>query len=146
MFAVDVEVGEGDGGVVGDFFFERDAGLLDAGSDEIRCEGGDVAGDALGESRGQHAVGGIERAAYQRIGVRGEYLAVEVMIVVKEYAGVGDAVFGGDGGVIDLGDADVEESVSGADDQRTGVADGVGESDAGGEVVGVVGNFSGGRK
>ena len=48
MFAMDVEIGEGDGGVVGDFFFESDAGLLDARSDEVGGEGGNVAGDGVG--------------------------------------------------------------------------------------------------
>ncbi len=50
MFAMDVEIGERDGSVVSDFFFESDAGLLDSRSDEVGGEGGNVAGDTLGES------------------------------------------------------------------------------------------------
>ena len=66
------------------------------------------------------------------------------MSVVEEDAGIGDAVFGGDGGIVDLWDADVEEPVSRADDERAGVADGVRESDAGGEIIGIVGTLPAG--
>jgi len=62
-------------------------------------------------------------------------LTVIVVVVVEKYLGVIDAVFGGDGGVIDLRDADVEDSVTGADDERVGFADGVSESGTGGEIV-----------
>jgi len=37
MLAVDVEIGDGDGGVVGDFAFESETGLLDARGDEVRA-------------------------------------------------------------------------------------------------------------
>ena len=55
MFAVNVEIRDGNGGVVGDFALEGEAGLLHARRYVIAREGGDVIGDALGESRGQAA-------------------------------------------------------------------------------------------
>jgi hypothetical protein len=72
-------------------------------------------------------------------------MVVVVGIVEKELS-VGDAVIGGDGGVIDLGNADVEQSVAGANYERVRFADGVSESSARAEVGGFEGNFAGGRK
>src|ERR1022692_1995591 len=146
MFAVNVKIGDGDGGMAGDFALEGEAGLLDARGDEVGGEGGDVVGDALGESGGKIARRGHDRAGDQRVGICGEDLVVVVVGVVEKELSVGDAVFGGDGGVVDLRNADVERSVSGADDERVGLTDGVGESGARAEVVGFEGNFAGGRK
>ena len=145
MFAVNVEIGDGDGGVAGDFAFESEAGLLHARGDEVRGEGGNIVGDAFGESGGKVAgSSGGERAAYQRVGIGGKDLMVVVVGVVEKDLSVGDAVFGGDGGVVDLRNADVEESIAGADDERVGLADGIRESGARAEVVRIEGNFAGG--
>src|ERR1022692_113092 len=146
MFAVDVEIGSGDGGLAGDLALEREAALLHARGDEVSGEGGDVVGDALRESGGKTARDGNNRAADQRVGIgRKDLMAVIVGIIQKDLS-VGDAVIGGDGGVVDLGNGDVEESVAGADDQRMRLAEGIGESGARAEVVGLEGNFAGGRE
>ena len=143
MFAVDVEVRNRDSGVVGDFALEGEAGLLHTRSDEVGSEGGNIIGDALGESSGQLAgSGGGEQAAYQRIGIHGKNLIVVVVGVVEKELSVGDAVFGGDGGVVDLRNADVEDPVAGTDDERVGLADGVSETGARAEVMGIEGNFT----
>ncbi len=55
MFAVNVEIGDGDGGAAGDFTLERQAGLLHARSHEVGGEGGNVIGDAFGEPGGETA-------------------------------------------------------------------------------------------
>ena len=62
---------------------------------------------------------------------------VVIVRVVEEEAGVGDSVFGLDDRVVDLRNADEEDAVSSADDQRTRVAEGVGESGARSEIVGL---------
>ena len=146
MFAVNVEVRDRDGGVVSDFALESNAGLLHTRGDEVGGEGGDVVGDALGESGGERAGCGHEGAGDQRIGIGGEDLVVIIVAVVEEDLRVGDAVFCGDYRVVDLRNADVEQSVAGADDEWVSVADGVGESGARAEVVGFEGNLAGGRK
>jgi hypothetical protein len=147
MLAVNVEVGDGDGGVVGDFAFESETGLLDARGDEVRGEGGNVVGDAFGESGGEVAgSSGGEGAAYQRIGIHGKELMVVVVGVVEKELRVADAVFGGDGGVIDLRNADIEEPIAGANDEGVGLADGIRESGARAKVVRIEGNFAGGRE
>jgi len=68
---------------------------------------------------------------------------VVVVGVIEEDLRVGDAVFGLDDRVVNLGDANEEDAVSGADYERTGFAEGVGESGARGEVVGLEGDFAG---
>lgn len=158
MFAVHVEVRERNSGVVDDFFFESDASLLHARSDEVGSEGGDVARDgggivrhALAQCRRQSTICGIQGTAYQRIGICRKHrtvpvrkhLMIPVSRVVQKDLRVGDAIFGGNGRVVDLWDANVEESISGTDYERARVAEGVCESDAWGEVVGVVGNLAG---
>jgi hypothetical protein len=116
MLAVDIEIGDGYGGFADYLAFEGEAGLLHARGYEVGSEGGNVVGDALGESGGKVAGGGGgQRAAYERVGVGGEDLLIVIVGVVEKDLSVGDAVFGGDGGVVDLRNADVEESVSGAD-------------------------------
>src|ERR1039458_5266979 len=135
MFAMDVEIGNGDGRLACDFALERETGLLHARGDEVESESGNVIGDALRESGGDVARGGNHRAAHQRVGIGGKDLVVVVVGVVKKELSVGDAVIGGDGGVVDLGNADIEDSKAGADDQRSALADGVGESGARAEVV-----------
>ena len=147
MFAVDVEIGDGDGGVAGDFALEGEAGLLHARGDEVGSEGGNIVGDALGESGGQAAGGrGGERAAHNRIGIHGKNLIVVVVGIVEKDLRIGDSVFGGDGGVVDLRNADVEDPIAGADDERAGLAEGISESGARAEVVRIEGNFAGGRE
>ena len=84
VFAVNVEVRDGDGGVVGDFALDREAGLLHARGHEVAGESGDVVGDALSESGGQTAGGGCNSAGYQRIGIGGEDLVVIEVRVVEE--------------------------------------------------------------
>src|SRR5580700_1699320 len=122
MFAVDVEVGDGDGRLAGDLTLEGEAGLLHARGDEVGGEGGDVVGDALRESGGETARCGHDGAAYQRVGIGGKNLVVVIVSVVKKELSVGDAVIGSDGGVVNLGNADIEESVAGADDERVSLA------------------------
>ena len=72
-------------------------------------------------------------------------MAVIVGIVQKDLR-VGDAVLGGDGGVVDLRNANVKNSIAGADDEWVGLADGIGQSGARAEIVGFERNFAGGRK
>lgn len=134
MFAMNVEIGDGDGGVTGDFALERKAGLLNPRGNEVGREGGDIIGDTLGESGGKIAGRRRGGAGDQRIGIGGEDLAVGISIVVKKQLGVGEAVFGGDGGVIDLRDADIEQSVAAADDERMILAERIGESHAGAKL------------
>ena len=144
---MDVEIGDGDGGVVGDFAFESETGLLDARGDEVRGECGNVVGDAFGKSGGQVAgSGGGEGTAYQRVGIHGKELMVVVVGVVEEELSVTDAVFGGDGGVVNLRNADVEESIAGTDHERAALADGIRDSGARAKVVRIEGNFAGGRE
>ena len=97
MFAMNVEIGNGDGGVVGDLALESKAGLLHARRDEVRSEGGDVVGDALGESCREIAGGCGDRAAHERIGIGGEDLVIVVVGVVEENLSVGDSVPRSDG-------------------------------------------------
>ena len=70
-------------------------------------------------------------------------MMVVIVRVVEEDAGVGDAIFSGDDRVVNLRNADVEQSVAGADDERVSLANGVGESDAGAEVIRLERNFAG---
>src|SRR5260370_32399401 len=135
MFTVDVQIRDRDGGVVGDFALESEAGLLDTRGDEVGGKGGDVVGDALSESGGKRARGRHDGAGDQRIGIRGKGLVVVILRVVEEDLRVGDAVFGGHDGVVDLRNADVEQSVAGTDDERVRAAEGVSESDAWAEDV-----------
>ena len=139
-------IGGGNGGLAGNLAFEREAGLLHARGDEVGGERRDVIGDALSESRREIARSGNNWATYQRVGISGKDLMVVIVGVVQKDLSVGDAVIGGDGGVVDLGNADVEESVADADDQGMRFADGVGQPGARGEVVGVERNFAGGRE
>lgn len=144
MFAVDVEIGDGDGSVVGDFAFESKAGLLHARGDEVGGKGGNVVGDAFGESCWETAGGCGDRATHERIRVVGEDLMVVVVGVVEKDLSVGDAIFGGDGGVVNLRNADVEHSITRANHQRMILAEGISESGTRAEVVGLEGNFAGG--
>ena len=144
MFAVDVEVGDGDGGMVGDFAFEREAGLLHARSDEIGGKGGNVVSDALGEPSRKTASSRGYGATCQRVGIRGKDLMVVIVAVVEKKLGVGDAVVGGDGGVVYLRNANVEEAVAATDDEWSSLAEGIGKSGARAEIVRVERNFAGG--
>ncbi len=147
MFAVNVEIGDGDGGVAGDFALDSQAGLLHARGYEIGGEGGDVVGYALSESGGQIArCGEVSGQIDQRVGIGGKDLVIVIVGVVQKDLSVGDAVFGGDGGVVDLRNANVEKSVSGADYERVGLADGIRESGARAEIVGLERDFAGGRE
>ena len=67
---------------------------------------------------------------------------VVVVGVVEEEAGVGDAVFSGNGGVVNLRNADVENSVSGANNEWMFFAERIGEADARAEVKGFERNFA----
>jgi len=73
-------------------------------------------------------------------------LMVVVVGVVEEELSVTDAVFGGDGGVVNLRNADVEESIAGTDHERAALADGIRDSGARAKVVRIEGNFAGGRE
>ena len=146
MFAVNVEIGNRNGRMADHFAFERQAGLLHARSYKVGGESGDVVGDALRESSGEIARSGNNRATYQRVGIsRKDLMAVIVGIIQKDLS-VGDAVVGGDGGVVNLRNANVKNSIAGADNKRVGLADGVGEPGTRAEVVGFEGNFAGGRE
>src|ERR1700693_6285917 len=98
MFAVDVEIGSGDGGLAGNLALKREAGLLHARGDEVEGEGGDVVGHSLSESRGKIACGGNNRAAYERVGISGKDLMAVIVGIIQKDLSVGDAVIGGDGG------------------------------------------------
>ena len=54
----------------------------------------------------------INRATYQRVGICGKNLVVVIVGVIEKDLSVGDAVLGGDRGVVDLRNADVEDSDS----------------------------------
>jgi hypothetical protein len=71
---------------------------------------------------------------------------VVVVGSVKKNLSVGDAVFRGDRGVIDLRNADVEQSIAGADYQGVGPTDGIGQSGSRAEVVRIEGDFAGRRE
>src|SRR5579859_238242 len=99
--------------MIGDFLFQGKAGLLHARGNKIGRKGGDFVGNALRESRGQGAVRRILRADDQRVGVRGKDLMVVVVGVVQEYVCIGNAIFSLDDRVIDLGNANEKDAVSG---------------------------------
>ena len=61
-----------------------------------------------------------------------------IVVVIEEDLSVGNAVFGGDGRVVDLRNANVEETVAAADDERAIVTEGIGKSDARADVVRIV--------
>src|SRR5580692_2854517 len=136
MFAMNVEIRDRDGGLAGDFALEGEAGLLHARSNKVGGEGRHVVGHALAKSAGKIArSGGRKRAANQRVGIRGKDLMVVVVGSVKKNLSVSDAILGGDGCVIDLRNADVEQSIAGADYQGVSPADGIGQSSSRAEVV-----------
>ena len=95
---------------------------------------------------GSAQVAALSGQAHERVGIAGEDLVVVVVRVVEEDAGVGDAVIGLDDRVVNLRNADEEDAVSGADDEGTLVAEGVGESGARGEVIRLERNFAGWRE
>ena len=66
-----------------------------------------------------------------------------IVVVIEEDLSVGDAIFRGDGGVVDLRNANVEETVAAADDERTIVTDGIGKSDAWSDVERIERNLAG---
>src|ERR1017187_1208976 len=146
MFAVDVKIGNRDGGMAGDFAYESEAGLLHARGHEVGGERGNIVGDALSESGGQIARCGHDRASYERVGISGEDLVVVIVGVVEENLCVADAIFSGDGGVVNLRDAHVEQSVTGADDQRMSFAKRISQSGARAEVVWIERYFAGRRE
>src|ERR1700693_353273 len=146
MFAVNIEIRDGDGGMVGDLALNGEAGLLHARGLEVRVKGGDIVGDALGESRRKITRLRIERAGHQRIGIGGKEPVVVIVGVVEKDLRIADAVFGGDGGVINLRDADIEDPIAGADDEWVSLAEGVRESSTRAEIVRLEGNFAGGRE
>src|SRR5882757_6285306 len=111
MFAVHVEIGNGNGGVAGYFALQRDTGLLHARSDKVGSKGGDSVSDALSESCGQRTCSGHDRAGDQGIGISRENLLVIIMRIVKEDAGICDSVLRGHNRVVDLGDAYIEQSI-----------------------------------
>src|SRR5579863_5396525 len=136
MFSVNVEIRNGDGGVVGDLALNGEAGLLHARGYEVRVKGGNIVGDALGESRRKITRLRIQRAGHQWVGIGGKELVVVKVGVIEKNLSIGDAVLGGNGGIVDLRDAHVKEPIAGADDKRVSLAEGVGESSARAEVVG----------
>jgi hypothetical protein len=69
-----------------------------------------------------------------------------VVIVIEEDLSVSDAIFRGDRRVVDLRNANVEETVAAPDDERTIVTDGIGESDARTDVERIERNLTRGRK
>src|ERR1700730_15547665 len=146
MFAVNIEIRDGDGGVVGDLALNGEAGLLHPRGLEVGVKGGDIVGDALRESRRKITTLRIERTGHQRIGIGGEELVVVIVGVVEKDLRIADAVFGGNRGVVDLWDSDVEDPIACADDKWVSLAEGVGESRARAEIVGLERNFAGGRK
>lgn len=84
VFAVDVEIGDGDGGVVGDFALEREAGLLHARGDEVGGESGNIVGDALGKSSREIAGSGSEWTGDERVGIGGKDLVIVVVGIVEK--------------------------------------------------------------
>ncbi len=146
VFTVHIEIRDGDGSLVRDFAFQGEAHLLHPRGDEVGGESRNVIGDALREPGGKIAGRGSQRATYQRIGVGGEDLMVVEVGVVEKNLRVADAVLGGDGRVVDLRNANVEHSITRADDERVRPAEGVGESGARAEVVRIEGNFARGRE
>src|SRR5271166_4809941 len=113
MFAVDVQIGDGNGGLLGYFALDSKAGLLHARSYEVGGEGGNVVGDTLGESDWETARCGSERAGYEWVGIGRKDLVFVIVGVLEEQLSVGNAVIGCDGGVVDLGNADEEQSIAG---------------------------------
>ena len=84
VFAVDVEIGDGDSGVVGDFALEREAGLLHARGDEVGGESGNIVGDALGKSSREIAGSGSEWTGDERVGIGGKDLVIVVVGIVEK--------------------------------------------------------------
>src|SRR3974390_133403 len=71
---------------------------------------------------------------YQRIGISREYLSVVVIHVVEKKIGGSYSVPSCNGGEIHLGDAREDNALTGANDERPLVADGISQSGAWGEV------------
>ena len=69
-----------------------------------------------------------------------------VVAVVEEDLRVGDTVIGLDDGVVNLGNADEEDAISGADYERTLFAEGIGQAATWCEIVGLEGDFAGWRE
>ena len=121
--------------------------MLHARSDKVRSEGGHIVGNAFGKSGGKIARSAGWGAANQRIRIDGEDLMVVVVPgVVEKNLRVGNAVFGGDGGVVDLRNADVKNAVAAANDERMIFTNGVGQSAARAEIVRIERNLAGGRE
>ena len=147
MFAVHIEIRNRDGSVSGDFALESQAGLLHPRSHKVGRECRHVVGHALRESGGKIARScGRERAVNQRVGISGKDLMVVIVGSVKKKLSVGHAVLRGDGGVVDLRNADVEQSITRANHQRMSLADGIGESRSRSEIVRIERDLAGGRE
>src|SRR5271170_725907 len=141
VLAVNIKIGDSDCGFAGDLALESKAGLLHARRDEIRRESRDIVSDALRKSGWKITGRGRERAGEQRVRIDRKGRVVGEVRVVEKDLGVSDAIFRRDGGVVDLRNPDVKDSVAGANDEWMSLAEGIGESGARPEVAGIVGNL-----
>jgi hypothetical protein len=73
---------------------------------------------ALSEPLGQCTVGGIERAAYKRVGIAREDLMVVIVSVVEEDVRIRDTVFCLQDGVVYLRNAHEENAISSTNHER----------------------------
>src|SRR5689334_14675676 len=94
MFAAYVQHGHRNCCVVGNLLFQCEVRLLYSWSHKIGGERRHLVRDSLSESSGQSAVRRIERATDQRVGIAREDLMIVIVRIVKEEAGVGNAVVG----------------------------------------------------
>src|SRR5690242_16888944 len=101
---------------------------------------------ALRETIRKSTIRSIKRATDQRTGIAGNDLVIPIPCIVQERLRVGDAVLRLHDRVVNLRNADVEDSVSGAHDQRAVVANGISQPGAWSEIVRLERNFSGGRE
>lgn len=142
MFTAHRQHRQRDRRVIHNFFFQRDVRLLHPWRHEIRRKRRNFVSDPLRESSRQRAICRVQRTIDERIGIRRKYLVVVVIAGAQEEIGVGDSVFRLDDRVVDLRNADIEDAVSRARDQRSLVPKGIRQPRTGGKIVRLERNFS----
>src|SRR5438105_15414925 len=97
-----------------DFPFDIYAGLLNSRSLEIMRKSRDIGLLQLGETGGWRADCGVYRAAHQRIGILRKDFMIKKIVVVEEEEIAGKTIVTLHGRSVDLGNAGIEQTVSGA--------------------------------
>ena len=133
-----IHVGNSDRQAMRDFALQVEAGLLHSRGLEVVRKRGNIRLLELRQARRQLAIRGTHRTVHQRVGILGENLVIEEIIVVQEQEISCQPVVALNRGGVDLRNASVEQAIPGANHQRPIIPDRVCQSHARRVVGGVV--------